>query len=273
MNLQKLAGVGLTACVLLLAGGGAGPSDASSKPGEKRSGIDAKAGEALRKMSDFLGSAGAFTFEATNMVDQVLDNGQKIQVSDRLAFSMQRPGRLAARIAGDTRDERVWYDGGLLTLYDRRGGTYGKLQVPATIEPMLDHVATKYGIVMPLSELFFTDSYKAMTEDVWSGVYLGLHQVQGVPCHHLAFRQTAVDWQIWIEDGASPWPRKVIITYREMPGQPQYIALLDRWERAPRLADEIFKPQIPSGVKEVDIQSVLQSRSREAGGGARKAEQ
>jgi hypothetical protein len=107
MNLRRPAGLGLLGCILLLLGGGSGPADTPGKI-QERPGVDAKAGEALRRMSDFLGSSRELTFEVTNMADQVLDDGQKIQLSDRLQFSVRRPDRLAGKLAGDTRDELVW---------------------------------------------------------------------------------------------------------------------------------------------------------------------
>ena len=52
----------------------------------------------------------------------------------------------------------------------------------------------------------------------------------GKRCHHLAFAQEHVDWQVWIEDGAQPLVRKFVITYKDEPGAPQYTAIFFDWK-------------------------------------------
>ncbi len=72
-------------------------------------------------------------------------------------------------------------------------------------------------------------------------------------CHHLAFRQKAVDWQIWIDAGDEPVPRKLVITFKQQAEQPQYTALIHRWDVNPKLGDEMFQFQPPAGVRKVDF--------------------
>jgi hypothetical protein len=88
---------------------------------------------------------------------------------------------------------------------------------------------------------------------VRAGTYLGLHQVNGVKCHHLAFRQDVIDWQIWIEDSDHPVPRKVVITYKEQPGHPQFTAILDKWELSASAPDSAFEFSPPAGAKRIDL--------------------
>src|SRR5688500_14400635 len=61
----------------------------------------------------------------------------------------------------------------------------------------------------------------------------------GVDCHHLAIRQADVDWQVWVENSQTPVPRKLVITTKTEPTEPQYMATLD-WEFAPRMDDSLF---------------------------------
>ncbi len=57
---------------------------------------------------------------------------------------------------------------------------------------------------------------------VQRGEYLGIHEAAGVPCHHLAFEQATIDWQLWIDAGKDPLPRKLVITYKTEDEVPQY---------------------------------------------------
>ena len=42
-----------------------------------------------------------------------------------------------------------------------------------------------------------------------------------MPCHHLAFEQATIDWQLWIDAGKDPLPRKLVITYKTEDEVPQ----------------------------------------------------
>jgi hypothetical protein len=216
-------------------------------------GVDPKADAILRRMSEHLAAATRFQFEALEMVDELLDTGQKIQFSGTRRLSVRRPDKVLAEIAGDTIDERVCYDGKTLTLLDRRAKAYGTIEAPDTIDEALDFVAAYFGVTLPLSDLLFSDPYRAVIGQVRQGYYVGLHAVENVKCHHLAFRQDALDWQVWIEDGDRPLPRKLVITYKALPGQPQYIALLGKWDLSPDLPDSVFVPDVPEGTKKIDL--------------------
>lgn len=62
--------------------------------------------------------------------------------------------------------------------------------------------------------------------NVLFGFSVGVTQVEGVRCHHFAFVEQDIDWQIWIEDGTQWVPRKLVITYKTLPGAPQSTAVL-----------------------------------------------
>jgi hypothetical protein len=208
-------------------------------------------------MSTYLAAAEQFNFEAHDMVDEVLDFGQKIQFASTRRISVRRPDRASADIIGDLVDERVRYDGTSLTILDNRRHVYAVTDVPETIDRMLDYVAQRFGIAMPLADLLFSDPYAAVIGQVRLGRYVGLHEVQGTKCHHLAFRQDSVDWQIWIQKGDKPLPRKLVITYKASPGQPQYIVLLDKWDLSRQFADGAFALKAPERVKQVDFASLV----------------
>jgi hypothetical protein len=69
---------------------------------------------------------------------------------------------------------------------------------------------------------------------------VGLHDVGGVKCHHLSFLQEDIDWQIWIDAKEPHVPRKFAITYAAVRDQPQYVALMDDWNLAPAVTDDLF---------------------------------
>ncbi len=220
-------------------------------------GTEPKADEVLRRMSKYLAGARQFSFEAQDMVDEMLDTGQKIQVSSTRRIAVRRPDRISADIVGDIVNERVRYDGKKLTVLDNRQKAYGVIEAPDNIDEMLDYAARQFNTTMPLADFAFSNPYEAVIGGVRLGQYIGLHDVRGVKCHHLAFRQDGLDWQIWIEDGDQPLPRKLVITYKASPGQPQYIAFLGKWDLSCQLPDSAFTLEVPEDVKRIDLEPVL----------------
>ena len=216
-------------------------------------GVDPKADAALRKMGQALGAAKSFSFEVNDSADQIMDNGQKIQFDKTVKVLVRRPNALIATASGDLEDMQYTYNGTKLAIFNKRQNCYAIQDVPNTIDAMFDFVAQKFGITAPLSDLAFADPYQTLIARVRAGTYLGLHQVNGVKCHHLAFRQDVIDWQIWIEDSDHPVPRKVVITYKEQPGHPQFTAILDKWELSASAPDSAFEFSPPAGAKRIDL--------------------
>lgn len=186
-------------------------------------GVDPRVDVLLRDMAAYLGSADEFSFRSEVNYDQVLEGGQKILYGRRAEVSMRRPDRLHVVIDGDLIEERMWYDGKTFVLMDLRDLEYIKVDAPPTIDETLDYMARTYGISSPIADVLYSDPYAILIENVLTGRYIGRPMIRGVPTHHLAFTQDNVDWQLWIEDGARPVPRKVVITYKNVTSEPQFI--------------------------------------------------
>jgi hypothetical protein len=244
--------------------GGSVAGDDSEPP---RPGMDPKADAALRKMSKCLAGADRFTFDVYEMTDQLINYGQKVQFSSQGTLAVDRPNHIAADFRGDTKNERVVYSGDTLSVYNRYDNTYGTLKVPDNIDEMLDFVAQYFHVSMPVADLLFADPYKILVVNIRSGLYVGLHTVGGVKCHHLAFQQDALDWQIWIQEGDVAVPRKIVITYKSTPGQPQFIALLDNWNLSADLSDRTFAFSPPEGAKEVELKPAVHAGGQPLPGG------
>ena len=220
--------------------------------------VDAKADQIFQQMGVFLAKTKEFGFTAYKMTDFVMESGQKIQLSEVTQIVVSRPNKIRGHTKGDLNNERVWYNGKTVSVYNAEQNTYGQVKVPDNIDAMMDFIVEKYGVSLPLADLVFSDPYKTAMEKVRVGQYVGLHYVKNVKCHHLAFRQEGLDWQLWIEEGPRPLPRKLVITYKELPGHPQFIALLDDWNLSPKLTKNYFEFQPPAGAKKIEIQTIAE---------------
>jgi hypothetical protein len=89
--------------------------------------------------------------------------------------------------------------------------------------------------------------------DVTQGFVVGKGVVEGVRCDHLAFRAPHVDWQIWIQEGKEPLPRKLVITTRDQPNAPQFSIEMTKWNLKPVFTPQTFAFRAPSGARQVEF--------------------
>jgi len=206
--------------------------------------IDPKAIKLLKAMGDLIGSSKQFSFDALTLKEQVLLSGQKLQYDSKIHVDIKRPNAFLGKVSSGAKHKNIFYDGKALTLLDLRNNFYATAEVPDNIEDTLDFVMEKYGVSMPLADFLFADISAVLTENIQTGLYVALTEVNGIKAHHLAFTQDNVDWQIWINAEGQTSPVKFVINYKNKMGEPQFIAFFQNWNLAPSLkaADFNFQP-------------------------------
>jgi hypothetical protein len=237
----------------------AGRNTAQDKPPAKgdKAGpkIEAKADQALKEMSKYLAGLKTFAIAAEESFDEVLDTRQKLQFSNRRKVVVSRPNKIASEFEGDAGSRLFYYDGSVASMVDRDKKSYGTFPFPRkpSIDTLLDLVNERFGLTIPLADFVFSDPYKVLTESVETGDYVGLHFAAGVKCHHLAFTQTNIDWQVWIDAGAKPQPRKFVITYKQLPGEPQFVATIGTLDPDPKIDDGTFRFNPPKDFTQLKL--------------------
>ena len=237
-----LAAVALTAAVY-------GPA-----VGAQPTGIDPQATALLKKSMDYLAGLKAFSLDAHSTIEATLTSGQKLQFDSASTLTLQRPNKLVARRGkGDVVNQAYFYDGKTLTLYNPDQKYYATLDAPPTLEQALDFARDTLDVVAPASDLLYRDAYEMLMQDTTVGFVVGKALAGGVRCSHLAFRKGDVDWQIWIEEGARPLPRKYVITSTKEAGTPEFTVVMTNWNVAPKVSDAMFGFTPPQGAKRVDF--------------------
>jgi hypothetical protein len=235
----------------------------SSRPSssEVAGAIDPGTMAALDKMGAYMRTLKAFQIRSTTTRETVLDDGQKIAIDGTVDLLVQRPDRLRAEIASDIQHRMFFFDGKTFTIFARRMNYYATVPAPSTLGELGDVLADKYGIEIPLEDLFYWGSDKSKAGDVKAAMDVGPSQVEGVTCEHYVFRQEGVDWQLWIQNGEYPLPRKLLITTTDDEARPQYTSVLT-WNLAPSFDDEAFKFSPPA-----DAHKIVIAELKPGGGG------
>jgi hypothetical protein len=132
---------------------------------------------------------------------------------------------------------------------------YATVPAPPTIAKLTDDLSDKYGIELPLVDLFQWGTNDTDIKKITAAVDIGPSAVDGVTCEQYAFRQKGVDWQIWIQLGEFPLPRKLVIRTLTDDAKPQHSEILG-WNLAPSFSDNAFTFDPPAGARRITIAEI-----------------
>jgi hypothetical protein len=217
-------------------------------------GRDAGAIKALDAMSAYLRTLKAFQVRSETSRDEVLDNGQTVSFAGVVDMLVERPNRLHAEVTSDKQHRMYFYDGKSFSLWGQRVNYYATMPAPPTLRGLVDVLADKYDIEMPLADLFYWGERHGAS-DLESAVDIGPSQIGGVTCEHYAFRQKDADWQVWIQQGDYPLPRKLAITTTNDESRPQYSSVIT-WNLAPSFNDAAFTFVPPKDARRIVFSSI-----------------
>jgi len=214
--------------------------------------IDPEADEILKSMSSYLGRTKTFSMNADIDFEIITKDGQKLQLSSYATVVMERPDKLHILKKGMIADAEFIFDGKTLTLHGKNLNVYAQTEVSGTLDDAMRAYELETGIPAPGADLLFADLYAILSSGIESSAYLGTAYVNGVECHHLAFRKDKVDWQLWVKAGDEPLPMKYVITSKWHTGSPQYEIRLRDWDRKPKIEGDQFTFIVPKGAKRLD---------------------
>lgn len=201
--------------------------------------VDANATGALAAMGNYLRGLKSFQVSAQVATEDVLDNGMKVERRSTVTTVARPPDRLATRSSSDSVDRSFYFNGKEFTLWSPRLRYYATIDAPGTIGQLADTLEAKYATELPLVDLFRWGAPGNTPPAFAAAVDLGPSSVGGVTCTQYAFRQDGLDWQVWIQRGEHPLPRRVVLTTTDDEARPQYSATYD-WNLAPSYNEATF---------------------------------
>ena len=244
--------LGLLAMLLACAGVHAQTGKSSVADSPKTSAVDPASIQALKDMGAYLQTLKRFQVTTEVTGERVLEDGQKLQHAASATLDVVRPNKVRASMETARSERELIYDGKTATLYTPAQKSYSAVEFTDTLAGLVERLQQKYGVEMPLSDLFVWGTPAAPFDKIESAMNSGQDFVGGDLTDHYAFRQGHLDWQIWIETGSRPLPRKIVITNRADEARPQSVSLID-WDLKPTFKDSIFTFVPPKGVAKAEI--------------------
>jgi hypothetical protein len=253
MSLARGAGRLSAAALLALGLWMAAPAVSAEEQGP----LDPRAVEKLQRMSDVLAKTRSLSLKAESLYDQVESSGVKIKRAVSHEIVLRRPDSLyfrSVRDDGKVREGR--YDGKALTVVPEGGGAYARVDVPGTVDTMLDLIQADYQVNVPVADLLYDNLYGRVKDRLLSGVDLGERTIGGEVLDHLSFETTGVDWQLWLERGDRPLPRRLVVTFVNVPGEPEYLTVVKEWKLDPTIEGEMFRFDPPADWRRIEIPKI-----------------
>ena len=252
---EKIHGLARPAALLavLAVAVAAGPVRAADPtPAPEVSAQDRAARVLLLGMADFMARAPAMSVTMRSGYDAIQADGQRIEFGERRRILMQRPDKLRVDVErSDGERGTVVFDGRWITAFKPAENVYARVEKPGTLDQALVHMVRDLRATLPLARMFTTGFPVDLDKRVTSVAFVEECSLFDVPTDHVAVRSAEVDLQLWIAKGPEPLPRRVIVTYKNAPGEPQFRADLYDWSVPAKLDAAAFAFVPPAGAEQV----------------------
>lgn len=221
---------------------------------QAQSKLDDGANGILNGMGDYLKKHDNYSFQAEITYDSFSEElGQELEHGGLAKVSVKRPNQFNVAYQGDNRRSRVVFDGKELIFLDLLTNLFARMSYPGDIDGAIDQLFERYGQSVPVADFLYSDPYRELIENAQYGTVIGVQRIDNDSNYHLAFSGEVLDWQIWVRDGDSPVPTRLVITYKNDPGAPQYRVNLSNWDFNPKSSSREFSFIEPKGASEMSF--------------------
>jgi hypothetical protein len=163
----------------------------------------------------------------------------------------------ASRYWSSDGSSKFAFDGKTAIVYSATANKYASIPVPeGTVEAMMKEAVGRLGVDFPLADFLSEAPNKAFLTGVTSGRVVNTVTIDGAPYLHLFFSQPpGIELELWVEKSDQSLPRRLIVTYRSLPGEPNFIAEFSDWDFNIHPSDADFTFQPPTDAVQVALKA------------------
>jgi hypothetical protein len=160
----------------------------------------------------------------------------------QVTFHLLRPDKLRGDLASALGDSSFRYDGSAAIIFNTANGTYAALEQTGDLDAVLSRVAELSDLPALLVGLLGNDAFEALVTETGTNDarYVGREDLDNRLCHHLTFRSPTVDWELWMEVGDPPLPRKLLVDPKRGQGEARYLVQIRSWDVSPEFTEDFF---------------------------------
>jgi len=217
---------------------------------------DAKA--VLKSMSDYVSSQNTIELTYDSDIEVITSDLEKLQFTSSGEVLLSRPDKLRAHRVGGYADVELFFNGKQASIYGRNLDGYAQFDATGTLDQLFEALRTGHGVALPGADLLVSNPYDVLVAGVVEANNIGRGVIDGVECEHLAFRNFDTDWQLWVQLGDKPIPRKLVITSKTLTGAPQYTIRVKSWKTGGTPAPAAFTFVPPTGAAKLGSDALIQ---------------
>jgi len=220
----------------------------------KKPAISEEASAALLRMGESL-RAEQFSFQVRTIRVYGDASGQPLHIFHTMKVTVHRPNRMLVDVTGDDGDNKFVFDGKHATIYSAASKKYAQVPVTGgTIQTMLEETVGRLGVDFPLADFLTEAPNKAFLTGITAGRVVNTVMIDGSPYLHLFFTQPpGIELELWLAKNDQSLPKRLVVTYRNLPGQPNFIAEFSDWNFNVHPSDADFAFQPPADATQVAL--------------------
>jgi len=217
----------------------------------------------LQNMARTLAEAKQFSVTLRSSYDAPQENGQMVEFGAVRNIQVKRPDNLRVDLQRSDGDERILVlDGKQIIIHNVTENVYARAEKIGSVDDAIKYLVSVLKTPLPLARMFLTNFPAALEQLVKEINYVELNTLNDVETDHLAVRTRDVDFQIWIARGKEPLPRRIVISYKNSKGEPQFRADFSNWNLSAKAAKGPFTYTPSKNAEQIPL---LVSNRAEAG--------
>jgi hypothetical protein len=211
----------------------------------------------LKSMSDYVASQKTISLTYDSDIEVITSEVEKIQFTSSGKVLLSRPDKVRASRTGGYADVEIVFDGKTASGLGKNINAYTQFESAGSIDQLITKLRSMSLLSAPGADLLGSHVFDDLMADVIVAKHIGRGVVDGIECEHLAFRDLDVDWQLWVEVGDRPIPRKYVITSKGVGGAPQYTLRIKDWKTDAPIGADAFVFTPPRGATKVALDALV----------------
>ena len=206
----------------------------------------------LHAMSDYIASQKTISLTYDSDIEVITLDLQKIQFTSSGQVQLSRPDKIRVTRTGGYADVLIVFDGRTVSALGKDANSFTQIEASGSVDDVIDRLRGEFNMAAPGADLLLSRVFEQLSDGIVTAKHIGVGVVDGVECEHLAFRNLETDWQIWVEAGPRPIPRKYVITTKGVAQGPQYTLRIRDW-KTDAIGTAAFTFAPPAGAKKVAL--------------------
>jgi hypothetical protein len=113
----------------------------------------------VKAMSDYMAAQKAVSFAYDATLEVVTTDDQKLALASSGMVTINRPDKIRATRSGGFADVEMLFDAKTLTLLGKNTNLYAQIDIPGTIDHLIDQLRVKHNRPLPAADLLMANVY------------------------------------------------------------------------------------------------------------------